>query len=95
MAHHSNGGLPKDFFTKADAAKSELAQLLAGPTGKFPQGKLTENDEGELTIAIGHKDGKIVLDFGTPTAWVGFDADQADQIADALRAHAKQVRLGL
>lgn len=88
MAHHSNEPLPADFLKEAFPFK-------AGPTGRFPQGKLTDTDDGEIGIAIGRKDGKIVMDFGKPTAWIGFDADQADQIAESLRVHAQSLRLSL
>ena len=28
---------------------------MVGPTGRFPQGKLNENDEGELRIDVARK----------------------------------------
>jgi len=83
MAHHSAGPFPN----------SVLASLGIGPTGKFPQGRLTDNDEGELRVAIGQKDGKVVIDFGKPVAWIGFDPEQAEQIAETLRQHAVEARL--
>ena len=33
---------------------------------KYPHGKLNENDEGELAMAISHEDGNVVLNFNTP-----------------------------
>jgi hypothetical protein len=59
---------------------------------RFPLGKLTPEDEGELRLGITHVDGKVVLDFGKPVAWIGFTAEQAEQIADTLREHAASVR---
>lgn len=86
MAHHSGGGWQG--FTKEEA--DEIFGL--GPTGKFPRGKLTENDEGELRIAVGSRNGAVVMDFGKPTSWIGFTPEQADQIADSLREHARSLR---
>lgn len=88
MAHHSSGELPDEF--KRLFQREETGPL--GATGRFPFGKLTANDEGELRIAIGQQNGKVVVDFGKPTAWIGFTADQADDIADLLHKHAAELR---
>lgn len=55
-----------------------------GATGKFPEGHLTDDDEGEIKIAIGLKDGKVVMDFGKPVHWIGFTREQALDIATSL-----------
>lgn len=73
MAHHSR--------------EDDIRDLL-GATGQFPLGKLTPSDEGELKLAIGRKDGKVVLVFGKPVAWIGFTAEQAREIAQMLVEHA-------
>lgn len=62
-----------------------------GPTGKFPKGKLTPHDEGELTLSIGVVRKTIVMDFGTSVAWIGFSADEAIAIAEKLVNAAKMV----
>lgn len=94
MAHHSSEPLPRDFL------KSELEGIFdkpfkPGPTGKFPEGKLTDTDEGEIGITIGRREGRVVMDFGKPAAWIGFTADQADQLAESLRVQAVSLRLSL
>lgn len=65
-----------------------------GPTGRFPRGLLGRTDEGELAIAIAvTKDGTIVMDFGEKGAhWIGMGPDEADALADVLRAKAKEAR---
>jgi hypothetical protein len=65
-----------------------------GPTGRFPQGKLTSKDEGEIKIAIGRAAGKVVIDFGKPTAWIGFPPDDAIEIAKAIVKHAEEIKAG-
>lgn len=79
MAHHGTGPFS--------------AEMLLGATGAFPQGKLTKEDEGEIRIAVGQRDGKVILDFGKPIAWIGMDAEQAAQIAESLASHAAEIRL--
>lgn len=48
----------------------------AGATGKFPNGKISEDDEGELNIrmAIDTEKNVLIVDFGEePVTWIGFD----------------------
>lgn len=66
----------------------------AGPTGKFPQGKLTPEDEGELRMRLGVQNGKIVLDFGSPVVWVGMGPDDAAALAGRLMALAEDLKNG-
>lgn len=62
-----------------------------GPTGEFPQGKMHEEDEGELGISIGHTaEGKIVIDMGKPVAWLGMDPEEARAFAEGLMKHAAE-----
>lgn len=65
--------------------------LILGPTGGFPQGKLNEDDEGELQIGIGEEDGKVILAFGTPVHWLGMTPTHAMQLAAAIIARAKEI----
>ena len=62
-----------------------------GPIGSFPAGHLTKADEGAIQFAIGEKDGKVVLDFGAPTAWIGMTAQEAADLASALLRRAREV----
>jgi hypothetical protein len=66
---------------------SEYAPNL-GATGRFPQGQLTERDEGEIAFRVGVIDRKVVLDFGQEVVWMGMDAAQARSLARALLKHA-------
>lgn len=86
MAHHSS--------ETSDILRALSAQSRPplGATGRFPLGKLVPEDEGEIAIGFAHTDGKVVIDFGKPAAWIGFTPEQADEIADTLRKHADAVR---
>lgn len=59
-----------------------------GPTGTHPAGKIHASDEGAIKIAVGHHEGNVVLDFGTPTKWIGLPPTKALDLARAIRLHA-------
>ncbi len=91
MSNHSS---ESDFEMQRRMA-SQIGKALAsnpderlGATGKFPRGKLTQHDEGEIGIRVASVNGTVVIDFGKPTAWVGFSPDDARRLADALRRYA-------
>lgn len=66
-----------------------------GATGDYPQGKLNEDDQGGLRMAIGTKDGVVVVDFGKPVAWLGLDRSTALALAANLTKHAKSLPVHL
>lgn len=90
MSHHGPGALPPE---QMDRMRKIFGDDIAplGATGRFPAGKLTPDDEGEIRIAIGSREGKVVIDFGKPTAWIGFDPTQARDIAACLIKHADEI----
>ena len=61
-----------------------------GATGKFPEGKLGPDDEGELTLGIAAdpKNNIVRIEFGKPVAWVGLPPDKAIQFANVIIAKA-------
>ena len=65
-----------------------------GPTHRFPEGKIAEDDDGEISIGItaDPKTGNVVIAFGTPTAWIGMPPDMADQLADSIKRSAATLR---
>lgn len=62
-----------------------------GPTGEFPQGKLNDDDEGELHMGVAYDklDGIVRVDFGKPVAWLGLPPPQAVALAQLLLKHAR------
>jgi hypothetical protein len=65
-----------------------------GPTGEFPLGKLNDDDEGALNIAISHENGVVRVDFGEPTAWIGLPPDLALAFAATIAKHAMALKEG-
>lgn len=98
MAHH--GSEPFDGEPEGPEKKIARNKLMRdllsttgfrGALGDFPEGKLTKTDEGSIQFAIGEKDGKVVLDFGTPVHWVGMTPQQAAEFASTLIKRAREV----
>lgn len=67
-------------------------ELALGATKSFPAGHLNQTDEGGIKMAIGHESGKVIVNFGTPVAWVGFTPDEALQFAQSIINHAAECR---
>lgn len=102
MAHH-NFEIPEEerrileSFAekfKPEANPTEALRDLLGATGKFPDGKLGDHDEGEFRYRVGSLDGRVVVDFGAPVHSLGFLPEQADELAFCLRKHAECCRNG-
>ena len=91
MSHH--GDMPDDSPLR-NAMRQILEKPLIGATGEHPEGKLTKHDEGGIQFAVGVKDGKVVLDFGTPVAWLGMNPGDALQLAELLIQRARQAAKG-
>lgn len=64
--------------------------MSLGPTGDFPRGKFSADDDGALTIAVAHKDNTVIIRFGTEVSWIGLDADGAIGLAEVLIDHARK-----
>lgn len=58
-----------------------------GATGQFPEGKLNEEDEGELRLAVGADldNKKVIIDFGKLVAWIALSPKDARQLAEVIR----------
>jgi hypothetical protein len=65
-----------------------------GATGRYPNGKLGDGDEGEIKIGIARHPAKdiVLIDFGKPVAGVGLTPDEAVGIAEMLRQKAWECR---
>lgn len=79
---------PNELLYSATFRKPPMIPNL-GATGNFPDGKITDDDEGEIRIGITEKDGIVIVDFCKPLSWIGFTKEQALQIAQTLIELAK------
>jgi hypothetical protein len=61
-----------------------------GPTGNRPFPAIDETDDGEIALGVASDpaNGTVIIQFGTPVAWIGLYPAQAKQIAETLIRHA-------
>lgn len=78
MPHHSSTYDPE--MMEAFARFQERL----GKTGKFPDGKLTKQDEGELAFAVLTHKGKVCVEFGQPVHWFAMTPKQAIELGELL-----------
>ena len=72
---------------------SRRAPKSLGATGRFPQGRIHQSDEGGLQFAIAKdiEHGCVLLDFGTPVKWMGLPPATARQLGEALIQKANEL----
>lgn len=61
-----------------------------GPTGKFPHGKFSATDLGELQLGVANGKGKVFVNFGVPVKSIGLEPQGAADLATALIKHARE-----
>jgi hypothetical protein len=105
MSHHSDdfdpemtaslkealqiAGPDSEVFEKINSFEKEIEEKL-GPTGKFPDGKLTKHDDGEIAFAVFNKEGKVIIDFNSPVHWLGMEPKQAVELGNLLIKHGRE-----
>lgn len=65
-----------------------------GATGRFPLGKLTPDDEGEIQFAVAAdpQTRTVILDFGKPVVWIGIPREDAQKLAEMLMEKVKELQ---
>jgi len=95
MSHHGTNPFEgndtlRKLFQDLTECGDPLKNLQRKLQGEFPNGRLNANDEGALAVMIGHEKGKVVMQFPSPAAWIGFTPEQAMDIAQSLISHARK-----
>lgn len=62
-----------------------------GATGKFPEGKLNNYDEGELRLKISKESNNVRIDFGKKISWLAFPKKDALALGNLLIKYAKEI----
>jgi hypothetical protein len=65
-----------------------------GATGEFPNGKISEDDKGEIRMLIGVSQGKVIINFGKSISWLGLDKKSAIEFAELVLKHANEIKGG-
>lgn len=60
-------------------------------SANFPRGKLCEDDEGQMSLAIGVQDKTVIINFGATCSWIGFDKDTAIKFGQSIINKANQI----
>lgn len=68
--------------------KSDALKII-GPTGDYPEGKLSPDDKGGLMVAIGIDGDKIRFEFGAPVTWLLLGKSNALALAALLMHQAE------
>jgi len=51
----------------------------------YPDGKIRPDDEGALAISFYMSGGRLIMDFGKETSWIGFDSKSLDAFINLLQ----------
>lgn len=93
--HFSDSNLIPDAYLKTIQAKlaDSREQHALGATGRFPDGKLGDYDEGEIAFAIAADPNakKVLIDFGKPVAFLGMTKAQAIELGQLLIRRAGEI----
>lgn len=101
-SHHGDGpieSLPEGFIehllkTREKGMRQKAEQMTPevqlGAQHDFPAGQYGPTDEGALRFAVGHDktNGRVVMEFGSPVAFMAMEPDQARHLANLLLTHA-------
>lgn len=68
-----------------------MAEQELGATGKFPDGKIDPNDEGEIKFGITILKGNVIIEFGKPVRWFGMTKEQAKDLGEFLIKKSEEI----
>lgn len=57
---------------------------------QFPEGKITPDDEGNISVAIGISNGNVIINFGKPVAWLGLPPAACMEMGRTLIKRARE-----
>ena len=79
MSHHSSN--PEE--------NAKMSEMMRKIFGEHPDGRLNDEDEGAIAMAVGSENGRVRLNFPKPVRWVGMTPDEAIGLAESLIQHAR------
>lgn len=69
----------------------QIEDLKLGATGKYPNGQLNDEDEGELRIGVTVDGDTVLIAFGTALKWCAFPPETAIALAETLVKNANKI----
>lgn len=94
--HESNEAertINSELLKELDVKTRMIEEMMGQAKPRFPQGKITEDDQGEITFAVAadRNKGVVILRFGKPVDWLGLDAEHARHLGNILIEKANQL----
>lgn len=79
--------------SEIEAERRMLKEFLNTAKPNFPQGKINEDDRGELSfaVALDIKKQTVIIRFAKPVDWIGLDRESALHLADLLTQRANDL----
>lgn len=59
--------------------------------GYYPKGKLNDDDEGALVVALSVQKKTLIIDFGKKITWIGLGRDEALNLAKSIMDHVEKL----
>jgi hypothetical protein len=101
MAHHGSQDfsdmakyqdmINKQYKNGENLFKAFAERVGLGATENFPDGKIDPSDEGEIRFAMTISDGKLIMNFGKPTVWVGLTKENVNDLVAYLQEKVKEM----
>ena len=88
VTHQKDFAMIELWDDRAVSVKANTGLVLGG-TGRFPDGKIDDNDEGELRMQATVREGVLCIDFSKTVGMIGFDPDSARVFAKRLAVFAE------
>lgn len=77
MSHHGSE-IPANW-------DKQHTETVLGATGEYPDGKINQQDKGEIAVGIAVHEGKLIMDFGAePVHWGGLTKKEAIELVKHL-----------
>lgn len=82
----------QDFDTALRMCRALIDGHELGAQGTFSDGKMSDDDEGDMKIMIGTQNRCVRIDFGKPVCWFAFSKEHAIEFAEAILKHARKLQ---
>lgn len=88
---HSRQDYEGQFHSQSELLKRFQAQQDGKAPRQFPEGRLSGDDDGDITFKVGGDPDKqiVAIEFAKPVAWVAMPPQQAIELAQLLIKHAR------
>src|ERR1035437_6674299 len=72
------------FFNNDSSLENAIKEEQKKCSGMYPNGKLNDNDNGQLAIALTTEKGNVKIQFAGPVTWLAMPPEQALLLAESI-----------